>query len=193
MAPPNSFTWSPGIFNGTPSNDNWSSQSIFALDFDGGELSIEEVYHRLHSYEIKPQLWYETFSSSETLFKYRVVLFLDHPVTNPKIHKLISLGLLKLFPEADQSCKDQARYYFGGSAATVTSYSPISLSNLIFISSTTLCAGDSMRNRSLPIMEINSTIVETAPKWELLYNNYKNYHSGAELNNSNNSPPSLQL
>ena len=46
-----------------------------------------------------------------------------------------------------------------------------------------------MRNRSLPIMEINSTIIETAPKWELLYYNYKNYHSGAELNNSNNSPP----
>ena len=189
VAPPNSFTWSPGIFNGTPSNDNWTCQSIFALDFDGGELSIEEVYNRLHSYEIKPQLWYETFSSSETLFKFRVVLFLDYPVTNPKIHKLISLGLLKLFPEADQSCKDQARYYFGGSAATVTSYSPISLSNLIFISSTTLCAGDSMRNRSLPIMEINSTIVETAPKWELLYNKYRNYHSGAQLINSNNSPP----
>jgi hypothetical protein len=189
VAPPNSFTWSPGIFNGTPSNDNWTCQSIFALDFDGGELSIEEVYDRLHLYEIKPQLWYETFSSSETLIKFRVVLFLDYPVTNPKIHKLISLGLLKLFPEADQSCKDQARYYFGGSAATVTSYSPISLSNLIFISSTTLCAGDSMRNRSLPIMEINSTIVETAPKWELLYYNYKNYHSGAQLNNSNNFPP----
>ena len=189
VAPPNSFTWSPGIFNGTPSNDNWSSQSIFALDFDDGELSIKEVYNRLHLYEIKLQLWYETFSSCETLFKFRVVLFLDYPVTNPKIHKLISLGLLKLFPEADQSCKDQARYYFGGSAATVTSYSPISLSNLIFISSTTLCAGDSMRNRSLPIMEINSTIVETAPKWELLYNKYRNYHSGAELNNSNNSPP----
>ena len=189
VAPPNSFTWSPGIFNGTPSNDNWSSQSIFALDFDDGELSIKEVYNRLHLYEIKLQLWYETFSSCETLFKFRVVLFLDYPVTNPKIHKLISLGLLKLFPEADQTCKDQARYYFGGSAATVTSYSPISLSNLIFISSTTLCAGDSMRNRSLPIMEINSTIVETAPKWELLYNKYRNYHSGAELNNSNNSPP----
>lgn len=189
VAPPNSFTWSPGIFNGTPSNANWSSQSIFALDFDDGELSIDEVYNRLHSYEIKPQLWYETFSSSETLIKFRVVLFLDYPVTNPKIHKLISSGLLKLFPEADQSCKDQARYYFGGSVATVTSHSPISLSNLIFISSTTLCAGDSMRNRSLPIMDINSTIVETAPKWELLYYNYKNYHSGAELNNSNNSPP----
>jgi len=189
VAPPNSFTWSPGIFNGTPSNDNWTCQSIFALDFDGGELSIEEVYDRLHLYGIKPQLWYETFSSCETLFKFRVVLFLDYPVTNPKIHKLISLGLLKLFPEADQSCKDQARYYFGGSAATVTSYSPISLSNLIFISSTTLCAGDSMRNRSLPIMEINSTIVETAPKWELLYNKYRNYHSGAQLNNINNSPP----
>jgi len=189
VAPPNSFTWSPGIFNGTPSNDNWTCQSIFALDFDGGELSIEEVYDRLHLYEIKPQLWYETFSSSETLIKFRVVLFLDYPVTNPKIHKLISLGLLKLFPEADQTCKDQARYYFGGSAATVTSYSPISLSNLIFITSTTLCAGDSMRNRSLPIMEINSTIVETAPKWELLYNKYRNYHSGAQLINSNNSPP----
>ena len=189
VAPPNSFTWSPGIFNGTPSNDNWTCQSIFALDFDDGELSIKEVYNRLHLYEIKLQLWYETFSSCETLFKFRVVLFLDYPVTNPKIHKLISLGLLKLFPEADQTCKDQARYYFGGSAATVTSYSPISLSNLIFISSTTLCAGDSMRNRSLPIMEINSTIVETAPKWELLYYNYKNYHSGAQLINSNNSPP----
>ena len=79
VAPPNSFTWSPGIFNGTPSNNNWTCQSIFALDFDDGELSIDEVYNRLHSYEIKPQLWYETFSSSETLIKFRVVLFLDYP------------------------------------------------------------------------------------------------------------------
>ena len=73
MNPPYSYTWSGGIFNGYRNNVNWREQSIFALDFDNGFITIEGVYERFKLYDIVPQLWYYSFSHSETLAKFRVI------------------------------------------------------------------------------------------------------------------------
>ena len=91
-----------------------TKQSVFALDFDNGEITIDEVYSRLKELGIVPQLWYTTFSDSPELRKFRVVIFLDTPVTDIRIHKLIHESLFSLFPEVDNVCKDASRYFFGG-------------------------------------------------------------------------------
>ena len=89
VANPHSLTWSGGLFNGTRSNKNWGKQSVFALDFDKGTLTIDEIYSKLSDIGITPQLWYTTFSDSPAKRKFRVVIFLDKPVTDIRIHKLI--------------------------------------------------------------------------------------------------------
>jgi len=187
IAPPYSFTWT-SVFDGQSCSENWISQEVFALDFDTGEISVKEVYEELKNFGILPQLWYTTFSSSKDLLKFRVVLFLENPITNIDLRKLISKALLKLFPQADQSCSDAARYYFGGVDVTITSYSPCETNLLLDMSGVVLCSNDFMRLRDVPVLEINSYNKIVAPKWALLYNNYRNNHIRANNNSSINPP-----
>jgi hypothetical protein len=187
IAPPYSFTWT-SVFDGQSCSENWISQEVFALDFDTGEISVKEVYEELKKYGILPQLWYTTFSSSTDLLKFRVVLFLENPITNIDLRQLISKGLLKLFPQADQSCSDAARYYFGGIDVTITSYIPCETNLLLDMSGVVLCSNDFMRLRDVPVLDINSYTKLVAPKWALLYNKYRNYHIRANNNYSTNPP-----
>lgn len=113
MKPPYSYTWSPSIMDGKRQNENWIEQSVFAIDFDKGKIEIDAVIDRLTNLNIFPQLWYETMSSTNTLRKFRVVIFLDEPIKYNHEREKISLALLKLFPEADQTCKDPSRYFLG--------------------------------------------------------------------------------
>jgi hypothetical protein len=181
VSPPKSHTWSPGVFQGTPSNKNWRCQSIFGLDFDHNQISVKDVWDRFNQYGIVPQMWYETFSSTKEYFRFRVVLFLDNVISDSEIHQLIAKGLLELFPEADPQCKDQARYYFGGKGASIITYTPTSLENLVPVVATFRCSGDSMRTRNIPLPQLNEFATKNAPEWALLYNYNKRYHPGAEF------------
>jgi hypothetical protein len=192
IAPPYSFTWT-SVFDGQSCSENWISQEVFALDFDTGEISVKEVYEELKKYGIHPQLWYTTFSSSTDLLKFRVVLFLENPITNIDLRQLISKGLLKLFPQADQSCSDAARYYFGGIDVTITSYIPCETNLLLDMSGVVLCSNDFMRLRDVPVLDINSYTKVVAPKWALLYNKYRNYHIRANNNYGTNPPLPITL
>ncbi len=111
---PYSYTWFGGTFSGNISNINWSQQSVFALDFDQGNIDLPDALYKLNTLEIFPQVWYDTLSSSDTLRKFRIVIFLDEPVTKIEQRNLIADGLLALFPQADQSCKNPCRFFFGG-------------------------------------------------------------------------------
>lgn len=182
VTPPYSFTWSGGIFNGKPKTENWISQSVFGLDFDRGEISVQAVYDRLIEYGITPQLWYETFSSSDSLIKFRVILFLDEPISNLKLRQFITKELLKLFPEADQSCSDAARYYFGGINSTITSHTPTPTTLINDMAGIISCVSNSKRLRKVPIQDINEHNELFAPKRAYLYDIYRNNHFGANYN-----------
>lgn len=184
ISPPNSLTWTGGIFKGERKTENWLSQSVFGLDFDKGQITVQEVYDRLIEYGVTPQLWYETFSSSNSLMKFRVVIFLNEPIDNLTLRQFVAEGLLKLFPEADQSCSDAARYYFGGTNCTVTSYTPTQTNMIIDMAGILSCVSNSMRLRKVPIQDINEHNELFAPKRAYLYGNNRNNYFGA----SNNSP-----
>jgi effector-binding domain-containing protein len=114
LTAPNSQTIAPSIYlNDQRSNKNWLSQQIFMLDFDGG-ISKTEVKERFEKYGITPNFIYYTFSHTEEKEKFRVVLLMDTEVTDSKIATHIREGLLLMFPEADEKCKDAARMFFGG-------------------------------------------------------------------------------
>lgn len=188
VSPPYSLTWSPGIFNGTRSNSNWTEQSTYSLDFDKGTISVDEVYSRLKEFGVVPQLWYYTFSDSPALRKFRVVIFLDTPVTDRAINKLILLSLLSLFPEADQSCKDESRFYFGGRESQVVHTEPISSSLLIDALSIQMYTSDSNSFRKVPMGPIQNYITKSAENPAFLYNIYRSSQFSAEKESSPPTP-----
>jgi hypothetical protein len=173
VSEPYSFTWTGAIFSGKVGNDNWISQSIFALDFDNGSITIERVYEIFHTYNIVPQLWYNTLSDSESLKKFRVVLFLDVPVSDLRIHKLITEGLLSIFPQADKKCKNPGRFFLGGKQSIVTNIEPISTQKLFHLLSIELITKDGGRTRKIPNINYNQNDTSSGEKGAFLYNNYR--------------------
>ena len=104
-------TWCPATFNGGRSNANWTSQSVFALDFDSGILP-EVIIARCQSLDLIPNVVYTSFSDSQELRKFRLVFFIDMIIKTQEKAKELQLTLMELFPECDASCKDYARMFF---------------------------------------------------------------------------------
>jgi len=106
-------SWCPAIFrDGIRSNDTFVSQQIFGLDIDEG-ITFEEMMERCNKYNIIPAFVYTTFSSINKN-KFRIIFVLEHEVKDKRVRNLVQLALMKLFPEADKSCKDASRLFFGG-------------------------------------------------------------------------------
>lgn len=150
VAPPFCYTWFGGTLGGKISTENWKEQTIIALDFDKGLLSIEEVINKLTKEELQPQLWYSSLSDSPLVRKFRVVFLLDTPVSSKIQYETIINGLLSLFPEADQSCKNVSRFFLGGKDVTILNEMPISTQQLIDKSCLLLIQSDGGRNRKIP-------------------------------------------
>ncbi len=191
VSPPNSFTWSGGIFDGTRSNENWQQQWVFALDFDKGTTTIEEVYSRLNEYGIVPQLWYSSFSDSPALRKFRVVIFLDSPVIDVRIHKLIYKSLFSMFPDVDKKCKDQSRFFYGGKEFNMIHTQPITTSTFVDALSINIITSDSNSFRKLPLESSYYTSLKSAEKPPFYYNNNGNDQISAKTQ-STTTTTSLQ-
>lgn len=185
VSQPLGYTWSPGLFKGTRSNYNWQQQSVFALDFDSG-ITIDQVLDRCRQFCLAPQIWYSTFSDSPAKQKFRVVFFLDQPVTDPKLFEFLIESLLRLFPEADQSCKDAGRFFFGGLDSVVIHTEPIPTSQFIDALSINTITSDSNSFRKLPLEASYYTGLKSAEKREILYNIYRSSRFPA---NEITSPP----
>lgn len=94
------------------SNACWAGQTLFALDFDSG-ITVDEVLERCNRYNVMPVFIYSTFSSIDNN-KFRVVFQISFEVRDIRVRNIIQLGLMALFKEADKSCKDPARLFYGG-------------------------------------------------------------------------------
>ena len=172
VAAPNSHTWYGGTYTKSISNQNWTSTQVIGLDFDNGEFSVTETIDKLKSSGISPQLWYSSFSSTIDKPKYRIVLFIDQPITNPAHRELIYKGLLELVPHADQSCKNAGRIFFGGQHAVVLRDEPIAIQTLIDSTAIAVVTGDKGRSRNIPKELLSNHFGENG---EFLYNNDRNY------------------
>lgn len=157
VAPPHCFTWFGGTLGGNISNENWLQQSIVALDFDDGLITVEEVIEKLRIHEIPPHLYYYSLRDSPALRKFRVVFLLDLPVTSKTQYEVIMLGLLSLFPEADQSCKNPSRFFLGGKNVTILDENPLSAQSLLDRASLMLINNDGGRSRKIPANLLTQT------------------------------------
>ena len=173
VSPPYSYTWSGGKFNGTRSNDTWIEQQVFGLDFDDGTITPEEVIERLNEIGIKPQIWYSTFSDSDKKRKFRVVIFLDEPVTVKETHKFIFDTLFLMFPEVDKQCKDASRYFLGGKGYTLIHEEPISKQKFLDALGIEMHSRDSRKFRNIPL-DNEDFDTESVQNSTFLYNHYTN-------------------
>jgi hypothetical protein len=149
VSQPYGFTWTGGLYKGKINNNTWYQQSVYGLDFDKGIISVDQVVDRLKDFNITPQIWYSSFSDTPSLRKFRVVIFSDEPAVNEYQRKYIMDGLLSLFPESDQQCKNAGRFFFGGLKSEVLSMDPIPLKKLVDALGVNMIALDGGRTRKV--------------------------------------------
>jgi hypothetical protein len=150
VSAPNSHTWFGGTFTNNITNQNWTSTQVIGLDFDSGEYTASETIEKLKMNGVYPQLWYSSFSSTLEHPKYRIVLFLDQPITNIEHREMVYRGLLNIVPHADKSCKNAARIFFGGKEAVILHADPISTQSLIDSTGIAVITSDKGRSRYIP-------------------------------------------
>lgn len=137
------YTFTPGVMTGTKA-DTWQSQQIIVADIDNTDSKHNPITHPvtpdtarqiMEFYELEPYFMYYTFSHTEDLPRFRVVLILDEPLTDPTEAEAIKEEFTNIFnrwtaPEkcADTSMKDNARIIYGSipgsvfyNAGTITS------------------------------------------------------------------------
>jgi len=148
---PYGYTWSGGIFNGPVLNNTWVSQSVIGLDFDNKETVIypDDVIKRLETYSITPQVWYHTFSSTDKLLKFRMMLLLDDSIVDPNHHDIVMKGLKAIFPEADQKCFRKGGFFFAGTKSEIISQDAINIQKLTDQLAIELITKDNGRTRSI--------------------------------------------
>ena len=175
VSQPYGYTWAGAIFNGGPKNENWVSQSAIGLDFDNKESIIypEDVIKRLENYSITPQIWYRTFSSSDQLLKFRIMLLLDTEIKDAGHHDVLMKGLKAVFPEADPKCFRRGGFFFAGTDSQIISTEEIKTSKLTEHLSLELITKDKGRTRSIAPLKGCSFWLgeEVGEKGNLLYNN----------------------
>lgn len=130
-------TWTPAYFRGDVngifkrSNNSWAGQSLFALDFDNG-ITVDAMLDRCKACGVMPAFIYTTFSSEDNN-KFRVVFQNQFEVQDIRVRNIIQLGLMTLFKEADPSCKDPSRMFFGGKEIIYHDYqTTIDIATLVF-------------------------------------------------------------
>lgn len=107
-------TFSPSIFSdGKRREKNFVQMQLFGLDFDDG-ISIQEIRKRAEEYALPIAFLYHTFHSTEGQPRFRAVFVNDVLIEDKRVANIMIAMLLEIFPQADKSCKDVSRMFFGG-------------------------------------------------------------------------------
>jgi len=122
---PYAQSWSGGRFNGKICNENWIDQQVIGLDFDTGTKQPQEVIDYFTGYGIPPSIYYCTFSHQPDHPKFRIVFFLDEPITC-KIQLKLIFTVMSYHLDVDTKCFNPARIFLGGTHGEIINNYPIS-------------------------------------------------------------------
>ena len=103
----------PAHLEGGIKSENCTGMQLFVLDFDGG-VTFRDIKEKCIKNDLQISFAYHTFSSDQSCEKFRIVFVHNEVIKDIFIINFIIRSLLKIFPEADQSCKDMGRMFFGG-------------------------------------------------------------------------------
>lgn len=113
----NGISFSPAVMKGTKSSD-FIEQQLFAVDIDNNIaelpiLQIQDALNICNSLNLPVAFYYYSFSYTDIKPKYRLVFVLENPITNATIQNMIATNLCSLFEQADKSCVNADRVFFG--------------------------------------------------------------------------------
>ena len=109
----NGKTFCPAVFNGGRKQENFRETQLFCLDFDNG-VSYLNIKQKFTDYGLPISFSYSTLSSTEGHPKFRIILCHEVPITDYDVAHLMLDMFKVMFPEADRSCFEPARMFFGG-------------------------------------------------------------------------------
>lgn len=111
--------WSPFMYSQPKRHsDFWESCSILAIDVDNDgrteECSLEKAKELFKGYAhiISTSKSHQIEKHGKVADRFRVILFLEEPVTDPARYKQTWLYTAEKFPFIDPQCKDLARFFF---------------------------------------------------------------------------------
>lgn len=118
-------TFTPAVMTGTKA-ESWQSQQIIVADVDNNGKDIlnpNDAYDICTAYDINPSIYY-SFSNTDDHPKFRVVIILSEPFTDPAEARDITERFTALFNEkidkcADTAIKDNARFIYGSRDGSV--------------------------------------------------------------------------
>ena len=110
-------TFSPAIMKGTTKND-FVEQQVFPVDIDNNNeetpiLQIQDAIDICNENNLPLAFYYPSFSHTEEKPKYRLVFILDKAITDRNERNLIMNYLCSLFEQADKSCVNEDRIFYG--------------------------------------------------------------------------------
>ena len=113
------YTICPSVVNNNRTLDKWLSQQVYGLDFDNKNMETiytpQQFLEDCTKWEITPSFMYETFSSTKTLPRFRVIFVSDQIITDIRGSYMISELFIKMFPNCDrQVTRNPVSILFGG-------------------------------------------------------------------------------
>lgn len=107
------YSFIPAFMKGERKQQNFQSMQWFVLDMDGG-AGFQEISRCSAENNLQIAFAYHTFRSFENKERFRVVYIHDVPVMDRQAAEFMLDMMLRVFPEADKSCCDVSRMFFGG-------------------------------------------------------------------------------
>lgn len=132
------LTFTPAAMTGT-TGDTWQAQQVICADIDNDTgkkdadghkirladpLTPEKAREVMAQHGIDPYFMYYSFSNADNWPKFRIVLVLDAPITDPATANSLIARFTGIFNKAvyhcaDTTASDNARLYYGGKADSV--------------------------------------------------------------------------
>lgn len=132
------LTFTPAAMTGT-TGDTWQAQQVICADIDNDTgkkdadghkirladpLTPEKAREVMAQHGIDPYFMYYSFSNADNWPKFRIVLVLDAPITDPATANDLIARFTGIFNKAvyhcaDTTASDNARLYYGGKADSV--------------------------------------------------------------------------
>lgn len=112
--------WSPSVFNTDHrSNANFESTQFMTLDVDGGHtleqalMTFAELKHVIATTRNHQKVKHPGERSEQPACdRFRVILFLEKPITDPMVFRATWQSVMDRFPFIDKSVKDPARFFY---------------------------------------------------------------------------------
>ena len=132
------LTFTPAAMTGT-TGDTWQAQQVICADIDNdtgkkdadghkirlaNPLTPEKAREVMAQHGIDPYFMYYSFSNADNWPKFRIVLILNEPITDPDtandlIARFTGIFNTAVYHCADTTASDNARLYYGGKADSI--------------------------------------------------------------------------